>query len=258
LARPVVALRPLRQIILMEHNSPRPAWRDWIVQGTEALLQARNPEAISAFQRAADSNPDSPIPHLYLALAWMQRHVPGADSEENFEHARRAEEALQGALELDPDNWIAMVLLANLASNENRLDHARGWYRKMLLLAPRPADVWCALGAIGFRQWLESGKLPDRLDWAILDFQKAVALDPAHDDAMQYLHFLLTERASMRDSDPDRHKDLSAAEAWLGRAADARAEKVQVQIARGSGEPAEPVEPDPLLRQWASFAIVPA
>jgi hypothetical protein len=45
---------------------------------------------------------------------------------------------------------------------------------------------------------------------------------------MQYLHFLLTERASMRDSGPDRHKDLSAAEAWLGRAADARAEKVQV------------------------------
>jgi hypothetical protein len=26
---------------------------------------------------------------VQLALAWMQRHVPGADSEENFEHARR-------------------------------------------------------------------------------------------------------------------------------------------------------------------------
>jgi hypothetical protein len=122
-------------------------------------------------------------------------------------------------------------------------------------ISVRTADVWCALGAIGLGQWLESGKQPDLLDRAILDFEEAVALDSSHDDAMQFLHFLLTQRASMHQRDPERRRDLSAAEAWLERAADARAEKVQAQIALGNVQSADAAEPDPLLRQWASFAL---
>jgi len=89
------------------------------------------------------------------------------------------------------------------------------------------------------------------------DFEEALALDPGRDDAMQYLHFLFTQRSSMRQNEPPRRSDLSAAEAWLERATDACAEKVQTQISLGSVKPEVVDEPDPMLRRWASLALTP-
>jgi Flp pilus assembly protein TadD len=121
-----------------------PRWRDWIEQGAAAFWKARHSEAVAAFQKAADANPRSSIPHLYLALGWLQQFIPGAVSTDNVNYARRSETALREALYLDRENWTATVLLGMLARNQNQPEQARGWYLKAAALRPRNADTWLA------------------------------------------------------------------------------------------------------------------
>ncbi len=258
--RAVAALLVLGVTTLMGQDSPQPPdWRDWIKQGTEAFRYARYSEAVSAFQKASDSNPKSPVPHLYLALGWFQQYIPNAVSADNADRARRAETELRRALTLDPMSRIAVVMLGQLAFYEGRLEEARKWYRKALAAEPRNADIWCTLGTIAQQQWLRQGKPAHQpiLDEAIVDFEKAVALDPVHEVAMQYLSLLLRERAGTRDGDEERRQDLAAADRWLEKSADARAEKVQAAIARTVSRPPDIGDPDPLLKQWALMAVSP-
>jgi tetratricopeptide (TPR) repeat protein len=120
------ALLVLGVSTLMGQDSPQPpGWRIWIQRGTEEFRNARYSEAISAFQKASDSNPENPVPRIYLGLGWLQQYIPGAVSTENTDRARRAETELRRALDLDPMSWIANVVLGQLGLNENRLEEAR-------------------------------------------------------------------------------------------------------------------------------------
>ena len=147
--------------------------------------------------------------------------------------------------------------MGQLAFSESRLEAAREWYRKALAVEPRNADTWYGLGAVAWQQWHRQGKQAHQpiLEEAISDFEKSVAIDPANQDAMQYLSLLLRERAGTRESDEERRADLAAADRWKERSADAAAEKVQAAIARtASGQP-DIGDPDLLLKQWASRAV---
>jgi tetratricopeptide (TPR) repeat protein len=243
----------------MGQDSPQPpAWRIWIQQGAAALGNARYSEAISAFQKASDANPQSPVPHIYLAIAWFQQYIPGAVSADNADPGHQAETELRRALDLDPVSWIAAAMLGQLTLSENRLEEAREWYRKASAVEPRNADTWCVLGAIAWRRWLGRGKPAPQpvLEEAISDFEKSVALDPVHEVAMQYLSLLLRERAGTRDRDEEKRQDLAAAEQWLRKSSDARAEKLQASIARVDSRPPHAGDPDPLLKQWALIAVM--
>jgi len=178
-----------------------------------AFRHARYSEATAAFQKAADLNPSSPIPHLYLGIGWQQGFIPGAESEDNAVHAQRASEEYQRALALDPRNWEALVLLGQLSFYLGKWDDARGYYGQAQALDPARADAWYALGVTAWRAAATAE--------AISDFEKAIGLDPEHEDAMSFLSLLLRER----------HDDV-AAERWLERGADVRSERLQAEIAR--------------------------
>ena len=256
--RTVAALILLSIATLMGQNSPQPPnWRVWIEQGAEAFRNARYWEAIAAFQKASEANPQSPLPHVYLGLGWLQQYVPGVVSADNTDRARRAETELRRALDLDPHSWVATVMLGQLALSEDRLEEARKWYGKALAVESRNADIRCALGVIGWQQWLRQGKPAQEpvLEEAIADFEKSVALDPGHDAAMEFLSLLLRERAGTRDRDEERRKDLAAAERWLEKSSDARAEKVQASIASQVSRPPDTGDPDSLLKQWALLTL---
>ena len=232
-----------------------PQWRDWIDQGTVAFKNARYAEAIVAFQKASDLNPKSPIPHLYVALVWLQQYTPGQVPADDADLTRLAETALRRALNLDPKNWTAVVLLGMLARNQNQLVQAREWYRMAVSLEPRNADTWCTLGAIGLQQWFRKGKPADQIEEVILDLEESVAADPVNDSAMQYLSFMLRERALMTRNDEERRKDLAAADGWREKAANVRAEKVQAEIEQAASRQPDVGDPDLLLRDWASMAV---
>jgi hypothetical protein len=238
----------------MPSREPR-QWREWIEQGTAAFWTSRHSEAVGAFQKAADANPGSPIPHLYLALGWLQQFIPGAVSADNADYALRAETALHEALKLDPENWTATVMLGMLARNEDQPVQAREWYRKAAELQPRNADTWCTLGALGLQQWLREGKPADGSEEPIANFEKAVAIDPLHESAMQQLSFMFRERAATRRDGEKRREDLAAAGEWSEKAANARAEKVQAEIGGAAIRQPKEGEPDSFLALAALMAV---
>jgi tetratricopeptide (TPR) repeat protein len=247
----VAALPALGVTTLMGQNPPPPPdWRDWIKQGAEAFRYAGYAEAVSAFQKGSDANPTSPVPHIYIALGWFQQYIPNAVSAENDACARRAEREFRRALDLDPTNWIAVVMLGKLATNESRLDEAREWYRRALAIEPWNADIWCTLGTIAWLQWLQQGK-PARqpmLDAAIAAFEKSIALDPLHAVAMEYLGLVLREG----------RQDLAASGQWMEKSADARSENVQAAIvAQNMTRPADMANADRILNDWAATAVKP-
>jgi tetratricopeptide (TPR) repeat protein len=77
-------------------------FRNWLDQGGQTFRNAQYAAAIQAFQRAIDLNPSSLMAHLYLATAYMQQYIPGAESKENSEIAARAKEEFSKVLGLTP------------------------------------------------------------------------------------------------------------------------------------------------------------
>src|SRR5947207_1176118 len=71
-------------------------------------------EAAEAFQRAAELYPTAVAPHLYLGMAWYGQYVPGAESPENEELARKAEIEFTQALRMEPKNVAVLEALATL------------------------------------------------------------------------------------------------------------------------------------------------
>src|SRR5215472_2920959 len=85
--------------------------QDWLKQGVEAYKSARYQEAVEAFQKAVELNPNDVTAHLYLATAWMSQYIPGAESPENLGVARKAEDEFNLVLGLEPYNKVALASL---------------------------------------------------------------------------------------------------------------------------------------------------
>jgi hypothetical protein len=229
----------LGALVLPAQNAPQ-TWRDWIGQGVAAFRSARYPDAVTAFEKARDANPASPIPHLYLGFAWSQQFIPGVMAPENDAKWRHAEAEFRLALERDPRSTTALLMLGKLAFDQRRLEEAAEWYRKAAAVEPARADIWFALGVIAWQ------RAPDSPE-AAADLEKAIALNPQHEEAMTWLSLVL-----------ERRHDSAAAAEMRKRAEDARSENIQKAYARGPIPP-DTADPDPVLKQsaWVAFAFPP-
>ena len=98
--------------------------KDFLNQGVQAFRNARYPEAVEAFQKAVAADPNFATAHLYLATAYMQQFIPGAESAENAAFARNATEEFLKVLTLDPNNKVAIASLASLELNQKLWDEA--------------------------------------------------------------------------------------------------------------------------------------
>src|SRR5258706_928119 len=83
-------------------------WRRWLNRGIEAYKSARYQEAVEYFQKSVDLKPTEVSPHLYLATALMPQNIPGAESPENLNFARKAEPQFNAVLQLHPQNVEAL------------------------------------------------------------------------------------------------------------------------------------------------------
>ena len=99
--------------------------REWVNRGVQAFKNARYAEAVAAFQKAADVDPSSVVPRLYLATAYMQQYIPGAASAENAALAQQAETEFRAVLNLDVNNKVALSSLGSLNLNQKKWDDAR-------------------------------------------------------------------------------------------------------------------------------------
>src|SRR5687768_13762016 len=94
--------------------------KDWLNVGVQHFKSARYDEAIAAFERAVQLDPQGITGHLYLATAYSSRFDPGNEAAANRDFARRAESALNNALAIDSRNRVAIATMASLKFHQTQ------------------------------------------------------------------------------------------------------------------------------------------
>lgn len=240
--------------------------RNLMNEGIAAFKAARYTQAVELFQQAANASPADPVPHLYLATAYMSQYIPGADNPENLHFASNAEREFQTVLAVQPDNQIAIHSLASLHYNRamgnpvlaeklRSLDESASWYEKILSAQPDDKSAHYSLGVIAWskfypelmqtRQKLgmrpeDPGPLSDAtaradlrsrfgttVEQGMRHLEQALKLDPAYDDAMAYLNLFYRERADLYDTTAEYKRDVEIADQWVQRALEAKRAKTQ-------------------------------
>jgi tetratricopeptide (TPR) repeat protein len=245
--------------------------RDHINQGIASYRNARYNDAVEHFEQAIKLDPSNSTPRLYLATAYMVQWIPGAESPENLEFAKKAKDEFQTVLDKDPNDKTALASLAMLAFNQAQslpleaklkmFDESAKWQHRRIEVDPKEKEAYYSLGVIAYQKWIpalmtarsnlrmrpeDPGPLKDKkvkeelkaqytgvLDEGMSSLNKALEIDPEYDDAMAYLNLLIRERADLLDSPDEYKKQVEVADGWLQKALDTK----KIKAARAAKAP---------------------
>jgi Tfp pilus assembly protein PilF len=221
--------------------------------GVRAFKQAQYASAVEHFRSATELDAGCIAARLYLATAYMQQYIPGAEAAENQAMATAAKEQFDKVLERDANNELALASLASLCFNRKKFDEATTWYKKLVSVKPDNKEAFYTMGVIAWtRSWppieearQKLGMKPDDpgpivnaeirmavrvnylpvIEEGIGDIDKALAIDSEYDDAMAYLNLLYRAKADLEDSAPGYRDDIAQADAWFRKVLDTRKAK---------------------------------
>lgn len=210
--------------------------------GVEAYKNARYEEAITHFRNAADLDPNLLNARLYLATAYAQQYIPGAETPENTANARQAITEFQKVLDRDPANINSIKGMAFLYLQMKEFERAKDSYRRATRLDPDDPESYYSIGVIDWTQsyqprmeqraklGLEPGDAlishpqcwglrdlnTERVQDGLAMFAKALELRPDYDDAMAYMNLIYRERADIQCGDQQAYSaDVETADKWV-------------------------------------------
>jgi tetratricopeptide (TPR) repeat protein len=237
--------------------------RDQLNKGVQAFTNAQYPEAVEHFKTAVELDPGFSTARSYLAAAYMQQYIPGADSPENLKMAQAAYDNFKKVLEIDPKNGIAMASIASLNLNQKKWEEAQQWYEKLVAVEPSNADAYYSMGFIAWSKWYpvygnarinagmkpeDPGPLKDKkvkeelkqkwspvIDGGLAALDKALQINPEYDDAMAYENLLIREKADLADSKEEYEKQIKVADDWVQKALATKKIKMEKKSKTGGG-----------------------
>ena len=211
-----------------------------------AFTNAQYPDAVEHFKIAVDLDPGFTTARSYLATAYMQQYIPGAESPENMKMAQAAFDNFKKVLEIEPNNTLAIASIASLNLNQKKWDEAQQWNEKMVAVDPKNADAYYSMGFIAWSRWYpiygsarvnagmkqeDPGPLKDKkvkeelkqkwgpvIDAGLAALDKALEINPEYDDAMSYENLLIRERADLADNKEEYDKQIKIANDWIDKA----------------------------------------
>jgi Tfp pilus assembly protein PilF len=220
--------------------------RDQLNKGVQAFKNAQYPQAVEHFKVAIDLDPEFPTARLYLATAYMQQYIPGAESPENVQMAQAAYDQFQKVLEAEPNNEVAIASIASLYLNQKKWDESQQWYEKLATVNPQSADAYYSLGFIAWSKWYpaygtaranlgmkqeDPGPIKDKkvreelkakylpvINAGLQALDKALQINPEYDDAMAYENLLIRERADLMETKEEYDKEIKIADEWVQKA----------------------------------------
>jgi Tfp pilus assembly protein PilF len=229
--------------------------RDNLNKGVQAFKNAQYPQAVEFFKTAVELDPTFLTARQYLAVAYMQQYIPGAESPDNKQMWQAAHDNFMEVLRQDPKNAVALQYLASLYLNEKDWDNARTWYEKDIAVEPENPVAYYSLAFIAWSQWYpkygearmargmkqdEPGPFKDKkkkeelkqqygamIQDGIDNLDKALKLDPKYDDAMAYENLLYRERADLSESKQEYEEQVKLAEQWFNKAMETRKVKTE-------------------------------
>jgi tetratricopeptide (TPR) repeat protein len=229
--------------------------RNELNKGVQAFKSAQYPEAVESFKRAVLLEPEFDVARLYLATAYMQQYIPGANSPENNQMAQAAHDQFMKVLERNSKDKVAIASIASLYLNQGKWDDAKQWYEKMIAVAPDNADAYYSLGFIAWSQWYpelgkakaalgmkqeDPGPIKDKkvkeelkakylpiVDAGLAALDKALQIRPDYDDAMAYQNLLVREKADLASSKEEYESQIKIADDWFNKTVATRKEKAE-------------------------------
>jgi tetratricopeptide (TPR) repeat protein len=224
--------------------------RDQLNKGVTAYKNAKYEEAIDHFQQAVALDPSLINAKMYLATAYAQQYIPGADTPENNKMAELAIEQYQRVLEMNAarDQKVnAAKGIAYLYLNMKKFDQAKKYYRMAGEMDPNDPEPYYSVGVIDWtasyqprmEERAKLGLKPDEnlnpknkdqkkvceelkvknmpsIQEGIESLNKAIQLRPDYDDAMAYLNLMYREKADVECDDlVARQEDLKTADHWV-------------------------------------------
>lgn len=262
--RHLVILPALAALALVSTGCEKLKARDNLNKGVQAFKNARYQDAEAFFLKAVELDPTYKTSHLYLATAYVNQYIPGAESPENMQKADAAHKAFIRVLELDPTDTVAVASIASLYFNQKKMKEAIEWNKKLIEIDPNNKDAYYTLGVIAWTEWLipdrearnkmqmkpeDPGPLKDKkirdelrpkflpmLDEGIKNMEKALEIDPEYDEAMAYMNLLIRYRADLLETPDEYKKETEVADNWVQKALatkKAKAEKAERAAAVG-------------------------
>src|SRR5438105_7590202 len=212
----VLALLAVALTLLSAAGCNKLKARDQLNKGVQAYKNAKYEEAIDRFQNAVSLDPALLNARLYLATAYAQQYIPGADTPENNKMAEQAIDQYKQVLDRHPsrEQQISSVKgIAYLYLQMKKFDQAKEYYRKATELDANDPESYYSVGVIDWTQCYqpvqeERAKLGLKPDEPIKDkkvcaklkeqntanvqdgiaaLDKALQLRPDYDDAMAYM-----------------------------------------------------------------------
>src|SRR2546426_11731212 len=230
--------------------------RDQLNKGVQSYKSEKYEEAIDHFQKAVSLDPGLINARLYLATAYAQQYIRGADTEDNNRMAQQAIDQYKAVLERDPKNVNSVKGIAYLYLQMKKFEEAKQYYRKASELDPNDPEAYYSIGVIDWTQTYQPrmeersklGLKPEEplkdkkvcmmlraKNWDIIKdgvamLDKALQLRPDYDDAMAYMNLLYRERADVQCDDPAaRMADLKTADEWVDKTMATKKAKAEKQ-----------------------------
>ncbi|MEO8129323.1 MAG: hypothetical protein ABJF23_28575 [Bryobacteraceae bacterium] len=272
--RTLLAVTSVAILALFSTGCDKLKSRDELNKGVAAFKNAKYTEAVEHFKTAVDLDTTNPNARLYLATAYMSQYIPGADSPENLQNAKAANDQFLKVLEQDPKNTVAVTSLASLHYSEaqgstgleakfKKLDEAKEWYERLASIDDKNKEAYYSLGVITWAKWypqlataraklgmkpedpgpIKDKKLKEELkaqygpmvESGIKNLQKALDVDPQYDDAMAYMNLLIRERADLADTPEEYKKEVDIADNWVQKALETKKLKAERAMKKGAG-----------------------
>ncbi|MGA8439635.1 MAG: tetratricopeptide repeat protein [Candidatus Sulfotelmatobacter sp.] len=224
--------------------------RDQLNKGVTAYKNAKYEEAIDHFQQSVALDPSLINARMYLATAYAQQYIPGADTPDNNKMAEEAIKQYQSVLEMNParDQKVNSAKgIAYLYLNMKKFDDAKKYYRMAADIDPNDPEPYYSVGVIDWtacyqprmEERAKLGMKPDEnlnpknkdqkkvcselkekngplIAEGIESLNKAIQLRPDYDDAMAYLNLMYREKADVECDDlAARQEDLKTADHWV-------------------------------------------
>jgi tetratricopeptide (TPR) repeat protein len=219
--------------------------RDQLNKGVQSYKNARYEDAIEHFKNAVSFDPALSVARLYLATAYAQQYIPGADTPENNKFAEQAIDEFKKVLEQNPPRESRVASMKGIASlyfNMKKMDDAKQWHQKAIQEDPNDPEEYYSVGVIDWttayqrdtKERAELGMKPTeqmkdkkacaRLKEAngamvqegIDSLNKALELRPDYDDAMAYMNLMYRQKADLECENPDQQAaDLKQADEWV-------------------------------------------
>jgi tetratricopeptide (TPR) repeat protein len=226
--------------------------RDQLNKGVAAYRNAAFQPAIMYFKNAVALDPTLLNARLYLATAYAQQYIPGADSPDNTKVAQQAIDAFEDVLRMDPGNTTAIASIAQIYYNQKKFDKAKEYQQKRLSLEPTNPEPYYWIGVLDWATCfprtqqirkdhnIEFPKdpahpdilpvIPEKLRTDLADqngplveegikaLNKAIELKPNDFDTMAYLNLMYRQKAEIDPDNDSRDADTKAAEDWVEKA----------------------------------------